>query len=209
MYTLISTTSCLLTEIDIATTRSHAHCIQLILLCHRLFNRIATPCLLVNFPDSTMMWPCCVSHISLLWRHVSEMSIASHSISFSSLNTSSRRSLEFSDLVFFCKTMNVVFFCAVFRFGHEVRLLCGCRHLCFQQILCWGLRHLLLPLFLSACGTVLSLLAAVFFSLSVLFHDPAEGYYLAFFSFEGYVNSTCFILTFFLCFFLSVRFDYS
>ena len=47
---------------------------QLVQFSHQLFNRIATPCLLVNFSDSTMMWPCCVSHTSFFWCHVSDMS---------------------------------------------------------------------------------------------------------------------------------------
>ena len=32
---------------------------------HLSLTSFATPCLLMNFPDSTMMWPCCVSQISL------------------------------------------------------------------------------------------------------------------------------------------------
>ena len=46
------------------------------------------------------MYPCCVSHTSLFWRHVSEIDITSQSTRCSSLISSSSRSLEPSDIVF-------------------------------------------------------------------------------------------------------------
>ena len=54
------------------------------------------------------MCPCCVSQISLFWRHVWEINITSRTTWCISLNSSSSLSLEFIDRVFFCKTMNVV-----------------------------------------------------------------------------------------------------
>ena len=124
MYALTKIIGCLLTEIDAATTRSHAHWIQLICFFHLLLSMIATPCLLVNIPDSTTMWPWWVSDTSLPWRHVSEINITSHLNRCTSLNSSSSLSLEFIDLVFFCKTMNVVFSClSSFSFRGEFLLL--------------------------------------------------------------------------------------
>ena len=113
------------------------------LIFRLLFSNIETPCLLVNFSDSTIMWPCCVSHISLLWRQVSEMNITSHATWCTSLNSSSNLSLEFNDLVFFCRTMNVVF--SVFSLECEAD---SCRCCCFLLWLPSGGRHrfVLLPL---------------------------------------------------------------
>ena len=103
--------------------RSLSQCTHLIWFFHLLFNSIATPCLLTNWPDSTMMCPCCVSHTSLFWRHVSEISITSQSTRYSSLISSSNRSFELNDLMFFCSTVNVVLCDSSLRLWGEVLLL--------------------------------------------------------------------------------------
>ena len=55
--------------------------------------------------------PCCVSQISaLLALHVSLINIASNLYPSTSWVNSSIRSLEFSDLTFFCSTMKVMYF---------------------------------------------------------------------------------------------------
>ena len=169
MYTLTKVIGYLLTNIDNATTRSQTHCTQLIWFFHLLSSNIANPCLLMNFLDSNMMWPCCVSQISLPWRHVSEIKITSHVTWCNSLNNSSFLSLECMYFMFFCRTMNFAF-------------------PSFSSLWVWGETLLLLPLhaapvnqvsvtsiwFASAFSipcTFLLLLLAVF---STLLHDCSQ-----------------------------------
>ena len=105
-------------------TRSLTHSTQLIVFFHLLFIMIATPCLLVNLPDSITTCPCSVSQTSLLDRHVSEISTTSHVAPCTSRSNSPNLSLELIDLVFFCRTVNTIFSGLVsFLFGGESLLL--------------------------------------------------------------------------------------
>ena len=87
---------------------------------------IATPCLLANFPDSNIMRPCCVSHISLPWLQVSEINITSRLLVDFVEQFFWSLSLEFINLVFFLQDNERCLFGHLFLLESEANSCCCC-----------------------------------------------------------------------------------